>query len=380
MQNTYKMGHLELIRKLNMSLILDTIKEKQPISRAQIAKILNLSKTTVGSAVDEMIAKKLIVEYSETGSTTGAGRPSMMLSFNPKSAYCIGMDIGGTKILTIITDLAGSIIYEKKVPTTNKMEELFALVDQSIAEVGLKEDMIFGLGIGVPGTVLPSGNVVRAKALKWNNLPLQEIFNEHYSFPVCVGNDVNLAAMGERWLGSGGKADEMVFISIGTGIGCAVISNGQLLYGHEGRCGEIGYYLESEDVKSGHVNQLGKPGVFETKCSGSALDSETGAAEDLLRAYSRGEDAAIVRVDRYILDLSVAIANTVSLLNPSKVVIGGGVADSLGAAVPRIREEVARLTPLSADVCLASLGCKAGALGAIAFALVQIEQQDLKVR
>lgn len=257
MGKTSNLGHLDLIRRINRSMVLNTIKSEQPISRAQVAKRLNLSKATVSAIVDEMIQKKLIMEYGACPSNGGVGRPSTMLGFNPKSAYCIGMDIGGTKLLLIITDLAGEIIYEKKLPTSNRVEELVRITRDGIRNCGLEEKDIFGMGVGVPGTVLSDGVVVRAKALQWNQLPLQQMLNDEFSFPVFVGNDVNLAALGERWLGSGEQVDDMLFISLGTGIGGAIVCNSQLVLGAQGRSGEIGYFLESCDAEQGNLNRLG---------------------------------------------------------------------------------------------------------------------------
>lgn len=380
MDKSGNIGHLELIRKINRTLVLNTVKEKQPISRAQISKTLNLSKTTVSAIVDELIKKKLLVEYGECALPSGAGRPSTMLGFNPKSAYCIGMDIGGTKILLLITDLAGEIAFELKIPTKNRVEELIQVVEEALEKKKIKKKDVFGMGIGVPGTVTPDGIVVRAKALQWNNLPLQQMMQEHFEFPVYVGNDVNLAALGERWCGSGDSSDDMLFISLGTGIGSALICGGQLVYGAQGRSGEIGYYLESRDVEQGNVNQLGKQGVLEQKCSGTALDKHLGSAEQLFAAYSHGDSEVKDIVEKFIRDFSVAIANSISLLNPTKVVIGGGVSDSMLSVIHEIRDEVSRILPIPSDVCLASLGSKAGALGAINFASTQIEQQDIQIQ
>lgn len=105
-----------------------------------------------------------------------------------------------------------------------------------------------------------------------------------------------------------------------------------------------------------------------------------GSAEALFTAYSRGDTSVIPVIDKFVRDFSVAIANTISLLNPEKVVIGGGVSDSMGSVIQRIREEVGRLTPIQADICLANLGGKAGALGAINFASKKIEEQDIQVK
>lgn len=380
MGKTSNLGHLDLIRRINRSMVLNTIKSEQPISRAQVAKRLNLSKATVSAIVDEMIQKKLIMEYGACPSNGGVGRPSTMLGFNPKSAYCIGMDIGGTKLLLIITDLAGEIIYEKKLPTSNRVEELVRITRDGIRNCGLEEKDIFGMGVGVPGTVLSDGVVVRAKALQWNQLPLQRMLNDEFSFPVFVGNDVNLAALGERWLGSGEQVDDMLFISLGTGIGGAIVCNSQLVLGAQGRSGEIGYFLESCDAEQGNLNRLGFQGVLEQKCSGTALGTHGITAEELFRSYREGDEQVISIIEKFITDFSVAIANCISLLNPSKVVIGGGVADSMETVIFRIKSEVAQMTPIHADVCLATLGGKAGALGAISFASDQIEQQDIKVQ
>lgn len=380
MGKTTNMGHLELIRRINQSMILNTIKNEQPISRAQIAKKLNLSKATVSSIADELIQKKLIMEYGDCPVPGGIGRPSTMLGFNPESAFCIGVDIGGTKLLLVITDLVGNIRYEKKIPTQNRVEDLIEVVHSALEAAKLKETDIFGMGVGVPGTVLSDGVVVRAKALHWNNLPLQQLLNEAFSFPVFVGNDVNLAALGERWLGSGNQVDDMLFISLGTGIGSALVCNGRIVLGSQGRSGEIGYFLDRQDVECGRLNRLGFQGVLEQKCSGTALSSHGCTAEELFQAYRNGDPQGIEIIERFILDFSVAIANCISLLNPSKIVIGGGVSDSMDAVIFRIRDEVMQMTPIPADVCLAALGGRAGALGAISYASYQIEQQDIQVQ
>ncbi|MBE6745515.1 MAG: ROK family transcriptional regulator [Ruminococcaceae bacterium] len=374
------LGHLELIRRINRSMILNTIKAEQPISRAQIAKQLNLSKATVSAIVDELIQKKLIMEYGDYPSAGGVGRPSTMLGFNPKSAYCIGVDIGGTKLLIIITDLVGEIIYKSKVPTSNKVEDLITVVRNAMKSCGLEEKDIFGMGVGVPGTVLGNGVVIRAKALQWNNLPLQQLLDDIFTFPVFVGNDVNLAALGERWLGSGEQVDDMLFIALGTGIGGALVCNGQLVLGAQGRAGEIGYFLENRDAAQGNLNRLGFQGILEQKCSGTALSRYGYTTEELFQAYRRGESRAVKIMEEFIMDFSVAIANCISLLNPAKVVIGGGVSDSMDTVIFRIREEVSQMTPIQVDVCLASLGAKAGALGAISYASDQIEQLDIQVQ
>ena len=172
----------------------------------------------------------------------------------------------------------------------------------------------------------------------------------------------------------------MLFISLGTGIGSALVCNGRLVLGTQSRSGEMGYFLERQDVENGRLNRLGFQGVLEQKCSGTALSSHGHTAEELFQAYRRGDPQGIEVIEKFILDFSVAIANCISLLNPAKVVIGGGVSDSMDTVIFRIRDEVAQMTPMQADICLATLGVRAGALGAISYASHQIDQQDIQVQ
>lgn len=332
--------HLELIRRINRSLILNMVKERQPVSRAQLARALNLSKTTVSSIVDELVRKKLLVEYGDCCPSGGAGRPSVMLGFNPRSAYCVGIDIASANLRLIITDLAGEVLFETKRPPSSRIGELIGIVEEAVRDCGLKIETVFGMGIGVPGIVTAEGSVVRAKFLGWSNFPLKRLMEEHFPFPVFVENGVNLAALGERWLGSGDQVDDMLFVRIGTGIGGAVISGGQLIHGAGGSAGEIGYFLESRDVELGNVNQPGQQGVLERKCSGAALAGHGRPTEELFAAYGQGDQEAARVVEPFIRDLSVAIANCVSLLGSAKAVIGGDVSEQMSPVIYRLREEV----------------------------------------
>ncbi|XID93819.1 ROK family transcriptional regulator [Paenibacillaceae bacterium WGS1546] len=365
-------GHLELIKKINRSLVLEKVRSHQPISRAQIAKELNLSKSTVSSIVDELVSRKLVIELGEGSTTKAGGRPAAMLGFNPSSAFGIGVDIGGTKILVIITDLAGKVVYKKKTKTTNKVNEIVELVKQSLIEAGIQEKDVIGMGIGVPGTT-NDGVVIRAKALNWINYKLKDLVQSHFSFPIFINNDVNCAALGERWLGSGDRSDHLFFIAIGTGIGSAIIANGQLIYGHNSRAGEINYLIGREDMNNKVFNVLGETGVFEGKVSGSSLGKHGFTSEELFAKYSGGEAEVIPIIDEFVKDLAIGIANAVSLLNPEKVILGGGVSESMQVVVDDLQDLVNKLTPIRTEIRLANLGGDAGALGAIAFTFDMVE-------
>jgi glucokinase len=364
-----KTGNLELIKKLNRSLVLELIRSEQPISRANIAKKLKLSRSTVSAIVDELLKKKFVIELGLGGSTSEGGRRGMELGFNPDSAYGIGVDIGGTKVLVVITNLDGKIIYEEKLKTPKDLSEIIQLVKNSIEKSPIFESDIISMGVGLPATMdVEKGFLIDAPALGFRNIHVKELFEQSFPFPVFINNDVNCAALGERWLGSGGNSDNVVFIAFGTGVGSAIIANGHLIQGHKYSAGEIGYFISHQDVINGKRNVAGEFGTFENKTSGTALANKGFPPEELFKEYALGNEAAISIVEEFVMETSIAIANIVSLLNPEKVIIGGGVSESLHIVLEEIKKRVDQFTPLKTEVELAKLGGYAGSLGAIAYA------------
>lgn len=366
-------GNLDIMKKINRSLILDTVRSHQPLSRAQIAQRLKLSRSTVSSIVEELLLKKLVVELGYGSSTSEGGRRGLELGFNPKSAYGIGVDIGGTKILVVITDLDGCIEFREKFSTTGDTKKIIEIIKLSINKAGLSENDVIAMGVGVPGITTKDGIVVDAPALKWTNLHLKSNLQEHFRFPIFINNDVNCGALGERWLGSGKNADDLFFIAIGTGVGSAIVANGELIQGYDCRAGEIGYNISENDIKQGQENHLGDFGVFEKKVSGSALAKYSSSPDQLFIEYAKGNKEAYEIIENFILQLSINIANAVNLLNPEIVVIGGGVSESMGDVIEKIQAFVDRCTPIKTKIGLATLGGDAGGLGAIAFAFKEIE-------
>lgn len=371
-------GNLELIKKVNRALVLETIKDQQSISRANIAKKLGLSRSTVSTIVDELLDKKLVVELGYGDSTKLGGRRSVQLGFNPDSSYGIGLDIGGTKILIVITNMYGEIVYKEKLETTNKIEEIISLVNEGLDKSEIDKEKILAMGVGVPSaTNSKEGIVIDAPALKWSNFNLKKELQDQFDFPIFIDNDVNCAALGEKWKGSGKNIDNMFFIAIGTGVGSAVISNGELVRGYNYEAGEIAYNISESDVKNGLMNKVGEFGVFESKISGTALHQKGYSPSQLFKEYSKGNEEVFEVIDNFILQLSINITNAVNLLNPESVIIGGGVSESLDLIIDQIQDKVDMLSPVRTNVKLAQLRGDAGALGAIAYALKRVEESEV---
>ncbi|WP_047153194.1 ROK family transcriptional regulator [Aneurinibacillus tyrosinisolvens] len=352
-------GNLDLIKKMNRSLVLETVRSHQPISRAALSRKLGLSRSTISSIVDELLSKKFVIELGLGDSTKEGGRRGMELGFNPMSAFGLGLDIGDNRILHIVTDLNGEIVFEKECPATSNIKQMINNIHNFIRESGIEQHLLLGIGIAVPSIV--NGNkevVVDAPALGWKDINLKEEMKAHFPFPVFVNNDVNCAALGERWVGQGAQTNDMFFISIGTGVGSAIIANGGLVQGHQFSAGEIGYFLDKEDIEEKDINQFGGFGIFERKIS------------ELIGCMHHSREAS----SQLTLYLSLVLSNVVSLLNPERVIIGGPMALSLSPIIEEIRNRVALLSPLKTNIELACLDDRASALGAVSYVFEQIQE------
>ena len=169
MSGNKRVATVEFIKRINRSLVLDMIKECQPVSRAQIARELSLSKTTVSLIVEDLLKKSMIIDLGECTAGKGAGRPAWMLGFNPDSAYGIGVSIARSETLLVITNLLGSCVFKTTFPSTNQLSALIERIQHGISESGLADQTISGLGISVPGTVTREGIVIHSGTLNWQH-------------------------------------------------------------------------------------------------------------------------------------------------------------------------------------------------------------------
>ncbi|MEN1761110.1 ROK family protein [Anoxynatronum sibiricum] len=294
----------------------------------------------------------------------------MEMKVASQKEYAIGVDIGGTKILLMAADRHGVVRHKKKVSSTGNLEEIFRLVDMFIEESNLQHQDIAGMGIGVPGDMKGTEGIVRVSVqMGWKNTDIGAFIKGRYAFPVFIKNDVNCSALGERWFGNGDNTDHMVYISIGTGLGGAIIANGRLVEGNNYSAGEFGYIVDKEDIRAGVFNSAEGFGNLERKIAGRSLSQKSDGigctSRELFREYIQQNKAAVEIVEQYTTDLSILIANLVSILNPEIVIIGGGVSESMGLIKGIITEAVNKLTIFPVDIRLSKLGGEAGAYGCI---------------
>lgn len=282
----------------------------------------------------------------------------------PAKNGCVGLDIGGTKILMMISSNE-RIIYERQVPSDSRVEKLFALIDEGVEKSGVTD--IEAIAAGVPGIISRDGQeVVDAPALGWRSLRLLEMIRTKYRCPCAVDNDVTMAMTAEMGQGVLKGKHNGIMITIGTGLGCSILTNGSIVHGDNNSAGEIGYCNFCDCGQTSLMNKAGAFGSLESQLSGSYLHQAAlslGADPKLLLSSPCTPEEKDVS-DSFLSLLAVTIANLVNILDPGVVVLGGGVAESLKDILPRLEDRVRECTPIPVKIHLSDFLNRAGAIGA----------------
>ncbi|MDO5590126.1 MAG: ROK family glucokinase [Lachnospiraceae bacterium] len=261
--------------------------------------------------------------------------------------YCFGVDIGGTTVKMGLFQTDGVLLEKWEIPTRteNGGEMILPDVAKSISEVcekrSLEKDAIEGIGIGVPAPVTEAGIVKNTANLGWGYREVKREMEELTNLKVCMGNDANVAALGEMWLGAGKGEENIVMVTLGTGVGGGVILNGRPLVGTNGAGGEIGHICvnETETKKCGCGNtgcleqyasatgiaRLAAEHLEEEKKDSLLRGQEKVDAKAVFDALKEGDGLAEDVVEEFGRYLGYALANIAVVVDPAVIVIGGGV-------------------------------------------------------
>ena len=331
-------GNQQLVKQINKTLVLETILHEAPISRADISQKVGLNKGTVSSLVNELLEDQLIYE-SGPGQSSGGRRPVILL-FNDKAGFSIGIDLGVNYILGVLTDLRGNIIVEVNKKLTVRsyevvIEILKSVISDLINAAPQSHYGIVGIGIGVPGLVNNDGEILVAPNLGWKNINLREEIENSFDIPVVIENEANAGAYGEKLYGAGKESDNILYISAGIGIGIGIILNGELFYGMNGFSGEAGHMIVQVNGKD---CTCGSSGCWELYASEKALleearklkltdiTEETLSIELLLELANSGNEDIINLFHSIGMYLGVGINNIINIFNPEQVIIGNRLA------------------------------------------------------
>ena len=260
--------------------------------------------------------------------------------------YAFGVDIGGTTVKMGLFNMSGEVEQVWEIPTRTENKGSMILPDIAksirgkIAEAGLSDDEIAGVGIGAPGAVDGEGVVHQAVNLGWTRFNLKEELHDLVRLPVKAGNDANVAALGEAWKGGGRGYNNMLLVTLGTGVGGGIINDGKILSGATGSGGEIGHiHLQDEEPDE---CGCGNHGCFEQYASAtgvvriagrvlaatendSVLRGKNYTSKDIFDAAKAGDSVAIEITKQYGDYLGKGLAVVASVINPEIIVLGGGV-------------------------------------------------------
>lgn len=306
----------------------------------------------------------------------------------------IGIDLGGTAIKMGIVNPDGTLLQEIERPTpksegSQKVVETFdQMLHILLEETKTDWKNIKGIGIGIPGFVdINTGEVIEACNINWNYVKIKDILEEKWRVPVRVDNDANTAALGEMWVGAGKGSTNILCLTIGTGIGGGIIINGDIYHGTNGMAGEIGHFKVIED--GGEPCNCGGYGCFETEASATAIVKKALIAIDCMSSIPLKDEfdktgtitaKAIVQLaekndptcQKIITNLGELIGKTLSnfcvLLNPEKIIIGGGVSYAgdllINPMISSFKQHALKRISDNTTITQATLGNRAGLIGA----------------
>jgi glucokinase len=349
------------MREINRSAILEIIRRESPISRTAIAEHLDVSLPTVMRIVDELVEEGFVRPQGSTEWSGGRRRP--LLEFNAESYVVIGIDMGGTKMYGAISDLGGNILDEVDITRQATSGEenytlLTELIDTLLTNPKLENRRVRGIGVGAPGITRHEEGIVKwAYSLNWRDFPLKARLTKRYKLPITVDNDVNLAAMGELWFGAGQDTQNMILITIGSGIGAGIIIDGALYRGWSESSGEIGNFIPGREFLGKNYQDFGALetvasgiGIVERACANQRSEGEASGeisltVDDVFNAASQGQAWAVSVIDEAVDYLAIAIANLTVSFDPELIVLGGSISPFADMLVGPILRRIKGVIP-----------------------------------
>lgn len=367
-------------RRLSLCTVMQSIVHDGPISRARIARETGLSKQTVGEIVSGLEIGGWV---REKGRTRGhVGRTATTYETVGTAAGVVVVDLGGTKLRAAVADLAGNILDDVVEPTDPAGGAAVARQTARLCRVATERnaigwDRIKLAIVGVAGVPDASTGAVRLSPniRGLDRINLRSSLEDALGVDVYVENDVNLAIIGEQWIGSGAGEKDLVFIAVGTGIGAGIMIGGTLVRGAAQSAGELGYLpvgadpFEAESLRTGALERVvGTIGIMRRYRDRTGEEADVPAIFD---AATRGNLAASAVVDETASHLACAITAVCATVNPAKVILGGSIGSRPDLA-RRIRTILPQCAPIPVEVETSLLGSYAALAGGAAVGFEKI--------
>lgn len=368
--------NLSTAKRHNLQIVHETIRLYTPISRADVARRTGLTAQTISNLVRQLVDAGLVVETRRASG--GRGAPPIQLEVNPDAAFAVGLDFDVDHVTAVLVDLAGAvrqrIHHEVTLPSPGEALDLLdgavrQLLD--LEQIGL--DQIWGVGVGVPGPMVPSGDgtyVVSPTAFpEWHDVPLAEQLHGRLGLPIFIENNATAAAVGEHWYGAGQHLSTFFYVYLGSGLGGGLVVQGAPFEGHTGNAGEIGYLPPLRATASGvgdHVGELFNLGRLYDRLR--AAGAPATGLNDLVRLHGEKDPAFEAWFGEAAETLAGIIRMVGHLLDPEATFIGGRwPAALLRDLLQQVTEHLAAGRPIGrpggSELRLAAAGADAAALG-----------------
>lgn len=358
--------------------LLRHLRQRDGLSRVELARELQLAPSTAGIYVDRLLRDRFIVESHKAGREQG--RPPTLLVPNPDGGRFVGVDFEARSILATVVDFSQQVVKQvrRAIRESDSVERILVRIED-IIRTAIEGDQrpLLGIGVGVPGTIDPVEGVARGYDFiaGWKNVPLARRLRDEFGVPVHLENNIRSMAMAELWFGQGQGLRNFVCLGVRTGIGAGIVADGRLLRGEHGSAGEIGKW---------HVPKMsqGAAPEFRTLEDVASLPAILAAARAALKtemdftafraAADAGERKILSVLERAADFHGGAIHQLQLLFDPHRVILVGPLAELGSAFLDPLKEAVRRRSPRAQpEVVNSTLGQFSGAFGAAALALQQ---------
>ncbi len=378
-------GTPSLLRAINARTILELVQHSGPISRAQVARDSGLSKPTVSLGLAALLEAGLVREVGR--SSGGRGPTAVLYELNPEAGWVAGIDVGRYWVRAALVDITGNIVARRdaraRVSSARTLiGQIGALARDLAGDAGIRWDQVSHVTVGSPGVFEPTrGAVILAPNLPgWGRHGMVEALRAELGSRIGVENDVNLAAVGERWKGLGQGVRNFGFLSVGTGVGVGLVLGGELYRGSSGAAGEVGYLPIGVDP---HNRQVRRRGAFEEATSGMGvvrIAREAGmngplTPKKVFALARRGDPLARRVVETEAQRIALGLAVVIAVVDLELVILGGGVGGNADLLLEPVERELRELSPLRPRLAASALGDDAVLQGAVATALAAAQDR-----
>lgn len=378
----------QLLRRVNAQAVLRHVRDADVATGTELMALTGLTRASVIAVCEDLIGRGWIVEPDQPVADPASprkGRPARRFAFNREAGVVLGLDIGAATTIAAVADLRGTVIGRSSesfraadIPAQERIAVIDLACRQALDAAGTDPGKVLAVGAGIAAPVDREGNVLVTQRF-WSlfDVGLRSALKELHGWTVLLENDANLAALGERWRGSGTGVDDLVVLLAGERLGAGVMESGRLLHGRGGAAGEMGYLDMMEGVGS-------SDGIAALVRQWSAAEGgpSAGGPASAPRVFAdaeAGDATALAILDRISERMARVIASIASLINPEQVVIGGAVAESAGALLPGITALLPRFTATPPRVTVSPLGDGIVTAGAVRHALDYVEANALEL-